>query len=125
MAQTTDIQKNEFYIGYSNGQVDNGPMPATQANTGIGDRSTFHGFEVAGVHNFGRYFGVKGDVSGTYNSTSFSFPVGAQTVSFDTKNSLYNVLGGVQIKDNAVDKKFKPFVHALAGIGHAGPMSAI
>lgn len=117
-----DYKKGEFFIGYSNGQVDNELDGFTQANLGIGERSTFHGVNASGVYNVSRYFGVKGDVSGTYNSTRFSFPVTTggvtQTVSFDTKNSLYNVLGGVQVKDNSVEKTFKPFVHGLAGIGH-------
>ena len=42
-----------------------------------------------------------------------------QTVSGNVTDSLYNVLGGVQIKDNASDKRFKPFAHALVGLGHA------
>lgn len=121
MAQD-EYKKGEFFIGYSNGQVDTGLEGFTSANTGIGDRSTFHGFNTSGVYNFNRYVGLKGDLSGTYNSTRFSFPVttgaSTQTVSFDTKNALYNVLGGIQVKDNSVDTKFKPFVHALAGLGH-------
>src|SRR5205085_2112609 len=80
-------------------------------------------FETAGVYNVSRYVGLKADVSGTYNSTSFSVPVTAgtttQTVSFDTKNSLYNFLGGVQVKDNANEGRFKPFAHGLVGVGYA------
>jgi len=119
-----DYKKGEFYVGYSNGQVETGGAgPATQANTGVGDRSSFHGFGVSGVYNVTRYIGLKGDVSGTYNNTRFSFPVttGAttQTVSFDSDRSLYNFLGGVQIKDNSVDRSVKPFAHALAGIARS------
>jgi hypothetical protein len=118
-----DYKKGEFFVGYSNGQVDTGFSGFTSVPTGIGDRTTFHGFNTSGVYNLGRYVGVKADVSGTYNTTRFSFPVttGAttQTVSFDTSNALYNVLGGVQIKDNSTEKRFKPFVHALGGLGHA------
>lgn len=117
-----EYKKGEFFIGYSNGQVDTGIEGFTSADTGIPDRSTFHGFNAAGVYNFSRYVGLKGDVSGTYNNTRFSFPVTTgtttQTVTFDTNNALYNVLGGIQVKDNLVDKKFKPFVHAMAGLGH-------
>ncbi|HVF47301.1 MAG TPA: outer membrane beta-barrel protein [Pyrinomonadaceae bacterium] len=118
-----DHKKGEFFVGYSNGQIDAGIEGFTSVDTGIGNRTSFHGFNTSAVYNFNRYVGVKGDFSGVYNSTRFSFPVttGAttQTVTFDTDNSLYNVLGGIQVKDNAVDKKFKPFAHALAGIGHA------
>src|SRR5436190_7093726 len=123
MAQySADHNQAEFFIGYSNGQVDTGFEGITSANTGVGDRSTFHGFNVSAVYNFGRYVGLKGDLSGTYNTTRFSFPVTTgtttQTVSFDTNNSLYNFVGGVQIKDNSTEKTFKPFVHAMAGVGH-------
>ncbi len=41
------------------------------------------------------------------------------TVSFDTDSSLYNFLGGIQVKDNARSGRFKPFAHALVGAGHA------
>jgi len=124
IAQYTDEHnQGEFFIGYSNGQVDTGFGGFTSVNTGIGDRSTFHGFNASGVYNFSRYVGLKFDGSGTYNNARFSFPVTTggttQTVSFDTKNSLYNLLAGVQIKENSVKKKFKPFIHGLVGVGHA------
>lgn len=120
-AAQDDYKKGEFFIGYSNGQVDTGLDGFTQAETGVGNRTSFNGFNAAGVYNFNRYVGVKGDVSGTYNSTRFSFPVTAggvtQTVTFNTQNSLYNVLGGIQIKDNSTTKTVKPFAHALGGLG--------
>jgi opacity protein-like surface antigen len=116
-----DYRKGEFYIGYSHGRVETGGVgPATQANTGIDDKQAFHGFNASGVYNVTRYFGIKGDVSGAYNNTRFSFPVttgaSTQTVSFDSDRSLYNFLGGVQVKDNSTEKRVKPFAHALAGI---------
>lgn len=127
-AQTTDeYKKSEFYVGYSNGQVDTG-FDAEAGDTNeieefFDERETFNGFEVAGVYNFSRYVGLKGDVSGTYKNQSISttIPVngGTATFSADTKNSLYNFLGGVQIKDNANEGRFKPFAHALVGAGHA------
>jgi opacity protein-like surface antigen len=121
-AQASDYKKGEFYIGYSNGQVDTGVDTGNTVNSFLRDRANFNGFEVAGVYNVSRYVGIKGDVSGTYNSSQFSFPVTTgtttQTVTFDTKNSLYNFLGGVQIKDNANEGRFKPFAHALVGAGH-------
>ena len=117
-----DYKKTEFYIGYSNGQVDTGVDSGNTVNSVLRDRANFHGIEAAGVYNVSRYVGIKADVSGTFNSKRFSFPVTTglttQTVTFDTDNSLYNILGGVQIKDNANDGRFKPFVHAMIGAGH-------
>ena len=114
----TDYKKGEFFIGYSHGQVDSGIDSGDSVNSFFNDRIGFNGFEAAGVYNVSRYVGIKGDVSGTYNSTQFSFPAGSQTVTVDTSNSLYNFLGGVQIKDNANEGRFKPFAHALVGAGH-------
>jgi len=111
-----DYKKGEFYVGYSNGQVDTGLDSGSTAADFFRDRQTFHGFEASGG-------GVKGDISGTYNGSRFTgnFDVGGSpaTVSFDTDSSLYNFLGGVQIKDNSRSGRFKPFAHALVGAGHA------
>jgi hypothetical protein len=124
MSQTkTDYNKWEVYGGYSNGQVDKGFDTGNSFGAFFRDRRPFNGFEASGVYNFNRYFGVKGDVTGAYNKTSFAFtiPNGTATpgtISFDTHNSLYNYLGGIQIKDNASQSRFKPFGHGLIGVGH-------
>lgn len=122
-AQTDDYKKVEGYVGYSNGQVDTGLDSGSDAADFFRDRESFHGFNVSGVYNLNRYFGVKADISGTYNNTRFTgeFGTGASpaVVSFKTNNSLYNFLGGVQVKDNAREGRFKPFAHALVGAGHA------
>jgi hypothetical protein len=119
----SDYKKFEVYGGYSNGQVDTGIDSGNSFRSFFDDRRSFNGFEGSAVYNFSRYFGAKADVSGTYNNTNFSFAVpipagGTGTVSFNTENSLYNFLGGVQIKDNSSDARFKPFAHALIGAGH-------
>jgi Outer membrane protein beta-barrel domain len=129
LAQTTttsDYKKSEFFVGYSNGQVDSG----LNSNSGnnfrdfFNDRESFHGFNASGTYNVTRYVGITGDVSGTYNNKTFNIPVPTSptttgNVSFKTNNSLYNFLGGVQIKDNSSDAKVKPFGYALVGAGHA------
>lgn len=120
-AQSTDYKKTEFFVGYSNGQVDTGADSGNNVNDFFDDRLSFHGFNASGVVNVSRYFGIKGDVSGTYKTNEFSFPVTTGTttnnISFKTKSSLYNFLGGVQIKDNASTGRLKPFAYALAGAG--------
>ena len=122
MAQTSDYKKAEFYIGYSNNQVDTGADSGNSVRSFFDDRLSFNGFNVSGVYNVSRYVGVKADVSGTYKNKDFSGTVqegaGTMMVRFKTKNSLYNVLGGVQIKDNSTETKVKPFAHALIGAGH-------
>ncbi len=124
-AQSTDeYKKGEFFVGYSNGQVDTGinREDANEFEEFFKERENFNGFNVSGVYNVSRYVGIKGDVSGTYNSKDFNVavPNGTTTsnVSFNTRSSLYNFLGGVQVKDNATEGRFKPFAHALVGAGH-------
>lgn len=122
-APADDYKKGELYVGYSNGQVDTGLDSGSTAADFFRDRESFHGFNASGVYNLNRYFGVKGDISGTYNGSRFTgnFDVGGSpaSVSFDTDSSLYNFLGGVQVKDNSREGRFKPFAHALVGVGHA------
>jgi opacity protein-like surface antigen len=107
LAQSSDdYNKNEFYVGYSNQQVDNG------------QRNTYNGFEGAYVRNFSRYVGVKGDFSAAFNKNSVPFQSPPQVFNQETKQSVYNALGGIQIKDNASTKRLQPFAHLLVGAGH-------
>lgn len=112
-AQTTDeYNKNEFFVGFSHQQIDRG------------DYSSFNGAEGSYVRNVSRYFGIKGDVSAAYRNDEFSgeiqlVPGGPITrYNSETKGSIYNFLGGVQVKDNASTARLKPFGHALAGVAH-------
>ena len=122
---SSDYNKGEFYVGYSNGQVDTGNNFNTSGNAVqnfFDNRTNFNGFETSGVYNVSRYIGLKADLSGTYHNDGFTFPVttgsATQTVSGNVRSSLYNVLGGVQVKDNAKSGTFKPFAHALIGLAH-------
>jgi hypothetical protein len=104
-----DYNKNEYYVGYSNQQVSSG------------NRSTFHGFEGSYTRNLSRYFGIRGTVSGAYNrrtllGTLTDPTTGAYSFQQDNNRSVYNFLGGVQIKDNASKARFKPFAFALGGV---------
>lgn len=119
LAQSNDdYKKTEFFVGYSYGQAD---LHFNNNPSVYRERTGLNGFNVSGVYNVNRYFGIKGDVSGTYANARISvqavvLPGTPSTIlTFDSKSSLYNVLGGVQIKDNASEKRFKPFAHALVG----------
>lgn len=118
-----DYKKFEFFAGFSNGQVDKGFDSGSSFGSFLRDRANFRGFNVSGVYNVSRYVGIKGDVSGTFNKARFSLPVTTgsatpQKIVFDTASSLYNFLGGVQVKDNASKARFKPFAHAMVGVGY-------
>ena len=129
LAQTTttsDYKKSEFFVGYSNQQVDTGieTEEGNPAEEFFRERESFNGFNVSGVYNVTKYVGIKGDVSGAYKNQNFSFnaptgPTTTGTVSFETKNSVYNFLGGVQIKNNSSDARVKPFAYALGGAANA------
>lgn len=96
--QSPDYDKVEVFAGYSNG-------------TDIGSEFEWveHGFNAAAVYNFHRLVGVKFDVSGTYKTFDDS-PF------FTTRHSLYNVTGGIQIKNNRKSRRVKPFAHFLVGV---------
>jgi opacity protein-like surface antigen len=108
-AQADDeFNKNEFYVGYSNQQL------ATN-----NERESANGFEVGYTRNLNRYFGVKVSFSGAYKNDQISAtdPVGGDfTFRLDSKRSIHNLLGGIQVKDNDPDTKVKPFAHALVGV---------
>jgi opacity protein-like surface antigen len=114
---TSDYNKFEFYGGYSHNRVD----------TGIGDddpdlrdiineREGFHGFNTSVTGNITRYVGLKFDVAGHFKEKTFPITT---TASVDVESTLWNLLGGVQLKDNSREARFKPFAQALVGIAHA------
>lgn len=108
---TNEFKTAEFFVGYSNSQHGGGSRAATQ-----------HGVNISGVYNFTRYFGLKGDFSATFQGKdrTGTFPNDGEpfAVAYKERNSLYNFLGGIQIKDNAGSGRLKPFAHALVGVGH-------
>lgn len=108
LGQSDDHKKGEFFVGASIVGLDDGTS----------DRRGLKGFEAAGVYNFSRYFGIKGDFSAAFDSAGRSFILApSNTVSFDSHRRLMNYLGGIQVKDNANKGLFKPFAHALIGAG--------
>ena len=121
-AQADEFQRSEFFVGYAyaNSEVNFGVTPA--ASSVYKDRVSHNGFNGSVVVNVSRYFGIKGDVSGTYKSGRFTYnvPAGIAStptvpVTFDAKTSVHNFLGGVQIKDNSSSGRLKPFAHAMIG----------
>ena len=91
-----DYPKAEAFVGFSH-------FRATGGGT-VG----FNGFEAAVTANVTRLVGLKFDLSGHYRSD------------FGARVSVYNYLGGVQLKNNSRGARFKPFVHALAGGARIG-----
>jgi opacity protein-like surface antigen len=83
------------------------------------ERRNFHGFDASVTYNLTRYFGVKFDVTGHFKNEQFvdvfPTPGGNVTFAINTRERIYNFLGGVQVKDNSKETRIKPFGHVLAG----------
>ena len=111
----SDYRRFELFAGYSHNRVDVGPVEDFDPNDDIevsdifDEREGFNGFNASVVGNFHRYWGAKFDYS--YHQKSFGFGGDNTTI------RLHNFLGGIQIKDNAPEGTFKPFAHALVGVG--------
>jgi len=81
-AQTTttvsdEYKKAEFYVGFSNNQVDTGidAEDDNEVREFFNERESFNGINVSGVANVTRYVGIKGDFSATVRNDKFSVPV--------------------------------------------------
>jgi opacity protein-like surface antigen len=107
----TDYNKYEVFAGYSeNSLLD----PVAIENFDSAEIKSYKGWNSSVTYNFKRYLGVKADVSGhykkfTFNNLSPSAPVKVNT-------DIYNILGGIQLKDNKKSKRFSPFAHTLVGV---------
>jgi len=119
-AQSSDRAKGEFFVGYSNNQVDVGISDDDDDfEDFFDDRVSAHGINVSGVYNFRRYWGLKGDFSAHFKNFDVDDPITPSTV-YEVDASLYNFLVGLQVKDNNRDSgRIKPFGHALVGAAHA------
>jgi len=113
-AQGDDYNKVEVSGGFSHARVDTGvddPDLDDDFADFLSDRRGFNGFDVSVAGNFTRYFGVKGNFSGHFKSDSF---VDAGDI-IDTRERMWQAMGGVQVKDNSKETRFKPYAHVLAG----------
>lgn len=115
MGQNGDYRRFEFFVGYSHNRVDVGPVEDFDPDDDLefsdifDEREGFNGFNASVVGNFSRYVGAKFDYS--FHQKSFDFGPD------NTSIRLQNFLGGIQIKDNSAEGRFKPFGHALVGVG--------
>ena len=114
-AQTNDYKKWEIFGGFSHNRID-----VRDLEPGIDDfldnYEGFNGWNASVTRNISRYVGFKFDVSGHYKSRTL--PVFSIQNGLEIKSSVYNFLGGAQLKDNSTEKTFKPFAHALVGVAH-------
>ena len=78
-------------------------------------RRGFKGFDASVAYNFKKHFGVVADMTYLFKNdkTVDDFGTHVDTNRFRDRN--WEVLGGLQIKNNDKERRFKPFFHALAG----------
>lgn len=110
-----DYKRFEFFGGYSALYLDNlaGDTSSPAINDVLGEKQNLRGFNLAAGYNFHKYVGAKFDYSLHLREDEFTRPLGSGTI--DT--TLQNFLGGIQVKNNAVDgPTLKPFAHALFGV---------
>lgn len=118
----SEINRNEFYVGYSNNQaeINSGDTNNVGIENFFDGRANYNGFEVAATHNFSRFVGAKFDFSAhfkEFNDSTNRFGSRAGARNFEVKSEIYNTLIGAQIKDNSKDGgRVKPFGQVLVGL---------
>jgi len=115
----------EGYVGYSNLYLLNDlrPVGLTISNghvyaAGFKESTRlFKGFEISGVRNLQRYFGMKVDFSRNLDTRSTLFEVSPNNPQWVPLRSRgHQIIAGFQIKDNDETKTWKPFVSVLGGL---------
>ncbi len=80
------------------------------------DRRNFNGINTSAAYNVSRHIGVKADFSAQFRQATYKDTFDANHVDTTRVNDRkYALFGGVQIKDNSIEKRVKPFAHAMAG----------
>ena len=120
----------EGYGGYSYMNLNRG-IDADEFDDDLGDtpanRVNAHGFNGSLTYNFHRFVGAKFDLTlHTHGEdfTGFIDKVPAPTVvggvgtqvTLKASQSVYQYMGGIQIKDNNRGNKFRPWAHILLGV---------
>jgi len=78
-------------------------------------RRGFKGFDASVTRNFTKYVGVTGEVSWLYKNDITIDDFGAHVDTNRLRDRTWQLLGGLQIKNNDKERRFKPFLHVLAG----------
>lgn len=78
-------------------------------------RRGYKGFSGTAAFNFRKYVGLVGDFTGLFKTETTVDDFGAHVDTNKIKNRTWEVLGGLQIKNNSKTARFKPSLHVLAG----------
>ncbi|MBX7172312.1 MAG: hypothetical protein K1X72_15200 [Pyrinomonadaceae bacterium] len=104
-----EINKNEIFGGYSFSKSikDNNLFIVLSQK----QNQLFHGSKFSFTRNFNRFFGVKFQTAQMKRNVKIVI----DTNHYFVNQSTASFLGGVQIKDNLKEKRFRPFGHVLIG----------
>lgn len=137
-------RKMEFSIGYSYARAEStfesetidipGESPSTLRYCTDEGREAFgpnfqqffceqrgmNGLEASATWSVSRYLGIKGAVSAHFEKDTFvdvfeTGPGETFTASVSSRERLYSLLAGLQLRDNESTARFTPFGHALIG----------
>ena len=119
-----NYDRYNIFAGFSHNRVETNVEDSIDF---IDNRRGFNGFNTSVTGNISRHVGLKFDFSAHYNSDRIRAnstilcpnpPCQTATVDFELRTSLYNFLGGVQLRDNAKGARIRPFAHVLVGAAH-------
>lgn len=110
---TKSFSRGEGYIGYS------GTVAPVSSGAGFSgnEKRVHHGAQSSVTVNVSRFVGIKGDFSVGLSDRKEGFAVIGRVTTATRRTVIYNILGGVQVKDNESDAIVQPFGHALVGVG--------
>lgn len=118
------FSKWEGYVGYSNTGIDSGLLHFNEVTGAGDDRASAHGYRASVTRNLGRVFGLKLDTSGHFARPEQTVCLGRTPApeslctglfSHRVNTSRFDLMGGVQFKDNGTEGVFKPFANVLIG----------
>lgn len=81
-------------------------------------RRGFKGFNAQATYNFKKKLGLKGDFTWLYKNDTTVDDFGEHIDTNRLRDRTWEVLGGLQVKNNDKVTRFRPFFHVLAGIAH-------
>lgn len=111
---STTRSTGEVYIGYTGNAA---PISSGSSNFAGNDKQIHNGVQTSVTLYATKYVGLRGDFSVAYRDQKEAFTVGGPVTTVTRRTTIYNILGGVQIKDNESDAVVQPFGHALVGLG--------
>lgn len=79
-------------------------------------RNGFNGVDGSVTYNVSRYFGITGDLNAQRRTDTYVDTIApGHTDTTKVTETKYQLFGGVRIKDNSRETRYKPFAHALVG----------